>query len=141
VPCPPDTLACDGWCIDVWRSSDRRCLENRRIPAVVAFAGSRGHAFGPLPVEEDGKVTAAKGRDWGMGVYHATGDDRHLSVSEASTPRRGGSVHDVFGFAHRAPVVVLVHHSDPVGVGGGIPVHGRGEGIGGEVWRGVQGIS
>ena len=76
-----------------------------------------------------------------MGVYHATGDDRHLSVCEASTPRRGGSVHDVFGSAHRARVVVLVHHGDAMGVGGGVPVHGRGEGIGGEVWRGIQSIS
>ena len=62
MSCPPDTLACAGWCIGVRRSGDGRCLENRRIPAVGAFAGSRGHAVGPLSAEEEGEVAAAHGR-------------------------------------------------------------------------------
>jgi hypothetical protein len=76
-----------------------------------------------------------------VGVYHATGDNRYLSVCEASTPRWSGRVHDLFGFAHRALVVVLVHHGDAMDVGDGVLVLGRGERIGGEVWRGIQSIS
>jgi len=76
-----------------------------------------------------------------VGVYYETGDDRHVSVREASSPRWGGSVYDLSGFAHRLLVVILVYHGHPMGVGDGILVHSRGERITGEVWRGIQSIS
>jgi hypothetical protein len=46
----------------VRRSGDGPYPENRGIPDMGAFAGSNGHAVGPLSVEEDGEVTAAHGR-------------------------------------------------------------------------------
>ena len=74
-------------------------------------------------------------------MYHATGDDRPLSLLETPTPFMCGDFHDFTWSADWAPVVIPDYHRNTMVMGFWVPIPGGRTGISEKVWGAIQNLS